>query len=262
MKKVLIQFACIFAFISMFAMIFQGSYKPYGMTFTLAKFRELRSAINTSDEERFSEIMQNVDSFGMIRDLDEGRKWLALVDSYYLLDFSDWSGLEDIYIRSTYDCLGNKIESLIVSYVFQGFSIRVLPETTYYSDLEFNEDYELSFSLETSEGETVLFYRCYSSHYALLKNNEVDIIIEVEFFDESIDEKTLMSHMEKVPYCTVRELTSDYEDDLSGVVFVDKPTDFAIVVLWIALPVGVAVIAGGVASVLILRKKGKRKQSV
>jgi hypothetical protein len=256
MKK-LIHCVCVLIFVSIFSVMLHGKHLYYGMTLSVEKFSELRTAIETSNEARFSEIIQKLPNPTYIpRNLDEGHRFLELIDSYYLLDFSD--RIEDgaASVHAVYDSLPENVKSLSVGFSFQGFSVRVYAENE--NDYHINEDSEVAFSLETSEGEEIAFYRNVSSDYtASVKNNATELIITIDVYDDSIDEATLLSLLGEDPinYCTVRALTSDYEDDLSDVVFVDKP-DVARLLLWIALPVGVAVIGG--AAVILLRRKKKK----
>ena len=256
--KIVFRCCYILVFIGIFSSAFYGQNLKTGMTLSAEEFCKLRVAIETSDEENFNAIVQKFpNAWGVPHTLEQGREYLEFVDSHYLLDFSDIGSMTDLQITAAYVNSEYESNSLNVRYNFDGFSVSVYAEQ---NETWPYERGEAVFSLQTSEGEDISFYRRPNrdaEYLARVTNEKVGLSVEISIYDEAVDVETVISLLRKdaISYCSVRALTSDYEDDLSGIVFVDNPDKSEFSVLWIALPVGAVVIAGGAAFALLRKKR-------
>jgi len=261
--KILMRCVCILVLLGIFTVTSFGQFLHYGMFLEAEEFYELRAATDASDEEAFASVMKNKPLPAGYRpiNVDEGRRMFELMDSYYLTDFSDRAEYRTFGIKVAYDRSSDSVEHLVFVYYFEGFDINIEVEYDSFRVNPAGDGAEEAFSLKTSEGESLLFYkdRYRDNRYlASLKNQQVDMYFTL-YLEKDCDISFVSSVLggEPIDYCTVRALTMGVEEDLSDIVFVDKPSAFPW--LWVGIGGGAVVaICGAAVTAVMIRKKRRR----
>lgn len=227
----------------------------YFVWYDLEDFSNLRTSVLNEDEEgvRFfvdsGEPASNQKPYTIHGSVNFGRRLLERLDRYYLLTFNrELEGLTDRRVR-----VDVETGSLVDYWYFSDWHI----QTTYYPGVVPWSDYtcdDPDFVLETVDGEEVRFKKhsdrnYYLAHHLLSNGKKAVLILSPTSATADISNPPI-DKIGKLAFVPFAELTPAIEIAPSDGENASFPW------LWIALPVGAVVIAGGAAFVL-LRKKRK-----